>query len=381
MRYYTTIFFIFLSYASIQAQVTISGKVLHHADSTPVKGIQVFIANTLLANKTNAQGRFQIDRVPLGKQEIVIISPNFQQKVIVKEFTQKESVELRVYVVKRIVGKKELRKDGSWKRNYKRFEKAFLGDTPNAHKCGILNPTVVSFTQEGGTLIATANEPIRIRNEALGYEVGFLLEHFQMKELTVSYGGKSFFKELVSRNAKEQKKWIKNREKAYNGSFQHFLHALQANRISEQGFEIYRAEVKHNRSGFETKQELQLSDVYVKEDNQLQFKGFLRVIYLKEKEEQAYLNSQSNIDGNSTVKFERSGRGEETGRADEFQPNIQRVAKSGPQSSYVYALKQPIPLDVNGFLKDPQLVKEYGYWAWGRIAELMPKEYRSGVLK
>lgn len=353
---------------TVQAQVSISGQVLDATDGTPVVGANIFLANSLLGTTADERGFFRIDNLALGNYEFVISHVAYQRKIIKKTVESAQEVKLIIQLRPLTTDLAEVaiadKKDGKWRRNYKRFAEAFLGSTANAKKCEIMNPWVIDFSEKNGLLTAKSNQLLIIRNYALGYEIIFLLEHFQQKQLAVSYSGKPFFKEMNPENEKEHKRWERNRLKTYRGSLQHFLHALTANQLKSEGFDIYRARLKTDQTGFETRYALTASAI-LKQGN-LRFKDFLQVVYTKEKEEQAYVNEQTAGQVNMTI--EQSYKG--------YRPNVSRSHPTGAQVSYVYALKQSIELDANGFLKEPKLLKEYGYWAWSRVAELMPREFK-----
>lgn len=59
----------------------------------------------------------------------------------------------------------------------------------------------------------------------------------------MKYKGVASFKELLPKNKKEKKEWIKNRLIAYKGSQRHFLKSLCEDRLEEEDFWIMTAEL------------------------------------------------------------------------------------------------------------------------------------------
>ena len=58
----------------------------------------------------------------------------------------------------------------------------------------------------------------------------------------ISTDGYTTYKELTPLDDSEYAEWMKERERAYHGSFTHFIHALFSNKLSEEGFLVYYSE-------------------------------------------------------------------------------------------------------------------------------------------
>ena len=168
----------------------------------------------------------------------------------------------------------------------KKFEKAFLGNTKNASKREILNPTVLDFENANGKLTAKSSDLIEIENRSTGYTFFFYLQKFEADGQVVIYSGKPFFKELIPNDEKEFENWQRQREKTYYGSPQHFYQSLVKNRLSIDGFKVYNATLQSNNqfviNGKPKVQELIL-DSKNSQEKILNFNDFLKVVYTKEK--------------------------------------------------------------------------------------------------
>lgn len=129
-----------------------------------------------------------------------------------------------------------------WKKNYEAFRKEFIGSDENAKECTIINPHVLNLTYNPTkqVLHADADEFLVVENKALGYRVKFLLNDFNIDHISniVSREWKQVFEELPGNEA-QKKKWHEKREAAYYGSAMHFLRSLYADKLADEGFQIY----------------------------------------------------------------------------------------------------------------------------------------------
>jgi hypothetical protein len=198
------IFFAGTSRSDLAAQtlprfVTISGSVVDDETGTPIEGANVFIASSLLGAATDTEGGYQISGVPLGTHEVVVSILGFEgqsEQVRIadgRDFRLDFRLKPRVYQTGEIeIVAARTREDEARLNelqteralNLKKFEKFFLGVSPNAERCELLNPEVLRFEadDESQTFVAHAGDALLIENRALGYRVRFLLEEFEVRE-------------------------------------------------------------------------------------------------------------------------------------------------------------------------------------------------------
>ena len=194
------------------------------------------------------------------------------------------------------------------------FEEYFLGVSPYASQCTILNPEVLIFERNNrqGLFEATASDALVIENMALGYEVRFLLESFEVKESTkrtrIKYGGQRMFTELTPQDERQERRWKRNREQAYRGSQRHFLAALTRGRLFEEGYMLVREQenstdysgVPGSRASnrvIGVEPEDILSRTSLPFERTLDFEGYLKVINTKEIPEDQYLDFKDLVAG------------------------------------------------------------------------------------
>lgn len=95
------------------------------------------------------------------------------------------------------------------------------------------------FEEQGDALIAHATKPLRVRNEALGYELRFHLPEYKTSpDLRTRYGPVEF-DTLEAQSPEQRKAWAEARRETYTGSYDHFIDALVADALKEEGFQYW----------------------------------------------------------------------------------------------------------------------------------------------
>jgi hypothetical protein len=226
-----------------------------------------------------------------------------------------------------------------------------LGASKNTSKCKILNPKVLRLERidSTGQLHATVDEPLLIENLALGYKIYYLLEDFRASEELITYSGQMRYEELTPENQKQQKKWLKNRRKAYNGSLRHFLYALLRNQLDQHKFEAYLMTPDPKIRNKTNQQDLTPFDVLFKGENDfervLSFDNSIMVRYWGEREEANFWRKRV----------------------------INR--RSRAQQSWIRLQEKATVIDTLGHVYSPTAILRAGYWGWERVAEMLPWEY------
>lgn len=339
-----------------------------------IESAHVFIPNTEFGTLTDSKGEFSISNIPEGSIEIFFsfIGYGPEKKILTLPTVSDRSSHLKIPLTPSSTTLDQVvvrgKKSNSRKRNLKQFKSAILGTTSFASKCEIINPEVILLSKQGNDLSAVATDLIKIRNLATGYEVNFLLEHFQKTGKKLTYSGKPFFIPLTSENEKQQKKWDKNRTRAYLGSQRHFLSSLINGTAEKEGFRIYQSYQGTDGSlkeGFRISPGKLISKTNKPGIYQLNFKQFLKVVYLKEKDRISVDNNDGL--GNAAVSLGRKGEKdiiEQTGR--------DGASTASPQISYLFARKSNILFDEYGLLKEPDLLVSYNYWTYEGLADMVP---------
>jgi hypothetical protein len=135
----------------------------------------------------------------------------------------------------RVVGSQ----DKTWEKQFRAFEKGFLGESYNRKEVYITNREVVDFSENEDVFTAKAAQPVQIVNKTLGYKITYFMDNFEKTNSLTAYKGLASFEKLVPEDARQERRWQRNRVEAYEGSMKHFLKALVDNRLEEEGFNAY----------------------------------------------------------------------------------------------------------------------------------------------
>lgn len=227
---------------------TIAGKVVDQNTNEPLVGASVYIDGSTIGVMTDFEGHFEL-KIPNSINAALIVSflgystklydlnefgPNAIVYLEPKE-QQLEEVFLGLDVWSR--AKKE-----------RYFIRQFLGNTSQTAHCSIENIEDIELFHNSNTntLSAYSEKPLIIVNKFLGYRIQYELIDFEIEfEYTLSnllvvrkvyFAGTTFFSEL---KRQPKKKYLANRALTYDGSLLHFMRALAAQQLTEQGFEIF----------------------------------------------------------------------------------------------------------------------------------------------
>lgn len=386
--------------AFAQQSFVLSGTVKDKGGN-PLPGVGVYVSGYKIATSTNDNGGFSLNLKP-GNYDILVQMIGFKatnRNVVVADKNQDIQVKLEENSVQ--LNEVTITADPNRLRYIKLFTDYFIGTTPNALQCKILNPEIlyVDYDQEEQALKVKTTDFLIIENKALGYRIKYLVNNFEynFKSRIIYYEGYPYYEDLKGSSGK-LKKWAEKRVTAYQGSAQHFFTSLYQGKATEEGFVIYKlSRIKNperpsdavitskmkqfmsvgknntirighgndSLSYWAGKKRLpesiavlnrqlvapdtlvhRYSDVF----KYLNFTDILYVMYTKENEDLAYGNL--------------------------INTSISRPLDiPSYQISLVNALVLPIYFYQNGAAYNPRSMLYEGYWAWEKIADSVPMDY------
>jgi len=386
-----------------QAPLSITGTIKDKKGEV-IPGAAVYLSGYQIATVANNEGRFTLGNLKPGDYELLVQVIGFtpqnknvillDKKVNVDIILSENVTELTEVVIKA---------DPNRQRYINMFKANFIGNTPNAKQCKILNPEVIQTDYDPAKrlLTVTATDFLIIENKALGYRIKYLLNFFENDEKAnvVFYSGHPHFEEM-ERKESRRKKYAKPRAIAYAGSSQHFFTSLYHNRIREEGFiinkiakitnkarpsdDIINANIsrlsrtyygdsrlngmftdslrywRNMRTEPATLSVLNRSEVLVDtlvkqlytNVKSVAYTDALYVIYTNERE----TNDYTNMSGHSV------------NRPLDI-PNY--------QISVVHQLLSPASFYENGGIFDPRALLYEGFWAYEKVADMVPMDYMS----
>ena len=356
--------------AAGQVAATFSG-VITDSSGVPIPGVNVFIAGSMTGTVTDDDGRYRLSGIPLGTLRLAVSRVGYtsqHQDVFVREarvYTFDFQLEIAVYEIGEITVAADNKR---WKRQLERFTRVFIGETPWAAKTEINNSEVLDFSSKGGDFRAQASEPLVIENRALGYKLTYFLNEFVAHPTGWRWDGEPLFEPLAPGSPEEAAHWNARRDSAFYGSFRHFLLAVLNDQVEQQGFIMYsrpgsgrapgaatgggfgRGALQGNQRFPITAQEI-IRPGEGANERILDFKGFIEIVYTQELEDKAFL------------RLEQQGF-----RRPRYQTSMIRLDKG------------PTIIDLKGDTLDPYGVTFYGgYFAYERVANQVPKEYRPWI--
>jgi hypothetical protein len=268
---------------------SLHGRVADTEGGEAMEFTNVFLANTTSGTSTDARGLFSLSGIPPGDYDIVISRVGYVRTTRKISLVPDANLELEIEI-----SRKELRTDevevvapdaSEWRRLLERFTKEFLGETPNASHCRILNPFHLNlqFNEESQTLIARCDTVLLIENNALGYRIAIEIEKFEMdtKEGLLRYNLYPRF-EVLPHTADDSVRWDKRRRETYQGSMRHFLASVITGVTAEEMFAVYSGsldELSNGHGALVSPEELQVTPDPAPGVYRLSFGGWIRVDY------------------------------------------------------------------------------------------------------
>lgn len=338
------------------AHAAVAGLVVDGETGRPLQGVHVFIASSLIGTATDAEGRYRLEAVPPGAHTLYVSMLGYaparcdtllRAGLHTRDFRLAPTpVPLREVVVTAEANR-------AWRKQLKTFERLFLGESDFAADVRILNPEVLDFEARWwGKFTARASAPLVVENRALGYRVTYHLEEFLSEGASLRYDGEPLFTPLAPADEAEAARWAASRRQAYHGSFRHFMLALLAGRTEAEGFAVYYHADKDDMTRAHRRFPLDprhlLSAGPTPSETLLTFSGAVEVLYLDEPAGDAFLRW-----------FHGTNR--DRGLA---------------QRSWLTLTDGPALVDQHGEPVDPYGITVYGHFAFERLADLLPKEYR-----
>lgn len=335
------------------AQGTISGTVVDAETKQPLDGASVFAQNTTKGTITDKEGNFRL-RLEKGGYEINITFTGYISRTINLEVTGDRTFNLELQKGDNTLGEVIIKNtnevpDG-WEKYGPFFIKHFIGATPNADSCTLLNPQALKFLyfKRNDRLKVLATEPLQIENKSLGYTIRYELDsfvHFFKTDMN-SYRGKCLFLPMEG-DSVQQIDWAAKRRDAYYGSRLHFIRSYYDSTLENEGFVV---------------------NLY----GPTKYEQFARV-------NNPYDSAYYYFDDN-------------TGNAELFFPVKASIFynKTAPEKRYLQQYK--LPLDVprqisyvdltemiviksNGYFTEQKSWVNQGYWSWKNLADQLPYDY------
>lgn len=329
-----------------------------------IANASVLIAGSTRGTQTDGSGKFVLNNLTAGNYQLIISFIGYDR--ITRSITIKDQDIYQEYVLKPSpVSLKDVvvSYDADRDKHLALFKKFFIGETVNARQCLLLNPNAIhtNFNKNKQLLSVSADSLLIIDNQALGYRVKYLLTEFDLdlKNAIFRFSGTPVFEELQG-SGKQKAQWERLRQKAYNGSIMHFFRSAYSNSVGNNGFLLY-SDAKSGDAKKKELKKLEPSQVFAATDSQFvsaRIDSSLYVFYTKE---------------NTPWDFTATG--------DRIRIPLEAIYKNA-QVSKITMLCDSLIIDKNGnYIPDKnhsllQGIDFQGYWAWEKVADLLPFDYQ-----
>ena len=206
----------------------ICGNIIDAETREPIANANIFISNSGIGTASDKNGYFELRNLSYGRYEIIASVIGYEILIAKVGLYTNSRRNFRLEMYRQPIQFPEVivSAKGSWKRksNLSRFRKALLGTSQNGKKAYITNEDVIRFNNDiYGILRVYADEPIKIVNHSLGYDIHYVLEDFELSSGYVKYTGYPHFIEKTATTYHDSVDWYDNRREAYLGSFRHVL--------------------------------------------------------------------------------------------------------------------------------------------------------------
>ena len=334
----------------------VTGKVVDEKTNQALPGASVFCQNTTMGTTSDNDGKFYL-RLSNGGYDLIISYTGYETRLIRISNGNKENDSMVVLLKAEDKSMAEVVVAGSaevadgWTKYGQFFMDYFIGTTPNAAACSIENKEAVKFYfyKKRNKLKVKSKENIVVMNNALGYRIKYQLDSFVYDYNTniSSYTGYPLFEELGDSATPDQKAvWKKNRFRSYIGSRLHFMRSWYDSTLTDEGYQIELLDSADNSKS--TVIEDPYDSHYYSIDSGdvvINIKGRIRVNYKNQVPDKNYL----------------------------AQNKFPATAKK--QISALDIASDGFVIEENGYFYEQSDVTNMGYWAWKKLAELLPYDY------
>lgn len=392
---------LFIFATAMGQNLAITGVVKDKKGET-IPGAGIYLSNYKNATVTNSDGKFTLTNLKPGNYDVLVQMMGYlpySKNVILSDKSANIEVVLQENSI--LLNEVVIRTDPNREKYLTMFKEFFIGKTPNAAKCKILNPAVLNIDYDNETQILTvkSSDFLIIENKALGYKLRYMLQLFEYNAKTriVYFAGLPTFEELKGSNSKKNM-WRKNREIAYHGSSQQFFKSLYAGTSQENGFIIHKlAKIRNEQRPADS-----LIDKNIKRYITAQH-GVVRLgsaendalnYWLKVKQ----MPKDMSVLNRSEILLDTLVRPTYTGLrsmnfTDELyviytneRETVNYTNTSGHsinrpldipnyQISIIHLLQSPITFYPNGGIHEPKSMLFEGFWAYEKIADTVPMDY------
>ncbi|MBC6610794.1 carboxypeptidase-like regulatory domain-containing protein [Hymenobacter sp. BT507] len=378
-----------LVHTHASAQSTLSGQVLDAQTSKPLEMANVFFANTTVGNATDAQGKFAFPTLKPGSYTLVVSYLGYQlYKQIITVADAPQTFIIQLAPTTNQLSEVVVRPHRNRPADYARFAQRFLGSSSFSKQCKIRNPdgVVVEYDDKKDVLTAYTPYQLQVDNEALGYRITFYDLDFWVNygQQTTYTDSQVSFQDLTPRNERQRRRWAENRQRAYQGSFMHFLRSVYHDEVAEAGFRVQRLQREENQ-----RRTWAVNYMLTRSTLGVQSRGLpMAVVHALREPPITSALSPDALPNDSLRRYAPPqtwlrfrGLLAVTYEGEEKDPAYQRLfpgsrADIRAQRSVVQLRTPEAEVTAAGVIRTLGAVVTEGYWGFERVGELLPQDYQ-----
>ncbi len=222
----------------------LNGRIIDLSSEDPVIYANIYLEGTTIGTVSDGNGNFSLDIRNYNGIPIIVSTIGYKSRRITEYPVNQnlciglEKAEYTLTVTE--VKAKKLNR-AARARYLAEFKREFLGVSGNAYRCEILNEKdlIYDYDKASKTLFVNSKKPLKIKNNALGYEVTYHLDNFISAREFVFYDGYYFFTEIESKSQLEVEKIEDNRYSAYLGSRLALIRSIYDKNLKNNLFTLY----------------------------------------------------------------------------------------------------------------------------------------------
>lgn len=367
-----------LNKVTAQTTYNVNGSVTDAHSGAPLAGATVYISNSSKGDVTNEKGAYSITGLLNGKYDLIVSYVGFQTEIYGLNIEGKNvQVSFKLNRAPKALAEIIVKIDSkTLQRRFETFFNAFIGTDKIARHTHIINPEVIHLTEKAGVLIAQSKAPLIIENKDMGYSIQYLLKNFtyDQKKGDLQYFGYPYFEEMKTQKRSEQRKWERNREKAYRVSRLRFFRTLGEQRLIEQGYIVGSLTPKEQKlSIISLRGKITKSNTF---DITLFNGKYQDSLFWPEVPYDSIMNQFPDgrylLDFNGLLSVDATLALGHAVEAGDYVPG---------QNFSVISIKKPVVVNEYGLPDNPFDIVVYGDWVNMRIAWLLPFNYEPALNK
>jgi hypothetical protein len=350
------------------SQFYIKGKVVDDETQQPLKGASVYINNSTRGTTTDEKGEFQLGPFDAGRYDVVASYVGYEALLYSAEIKE-ASFRINFQMDKKgaLLSEVLVLPEALRRKYLEILKKNILGFTDAAERCRIRNMDEVEFIagDSKDEIKAYTDGELVIENPDLGYTIYFQLIEFYFNKSNSTNYFFGYTRFVDKEEGGPRKKFIRRRSQAYLGSTMHFFRSLVNKELTKEGFSVTQVIMNEKKkdslqANNNTQQKIAIG-TKTTEDSMIRIypDSLYRIYELRIGD-----GWRINYNGNTELKnqlLKKSLGG--------FQPPLVTVCG--------LRLKEP-PALVNekGLLLTPSRLYLDGIWAYERLANLLPDDYK-----